>query len=232
MKGLSVMLKIVKTDVEHRIIDWYRQVKPMLILPVHVPNMKFTAVTHTLEMEFPKAVPLCVTDRVEALTALFHQITAWSRRFIPSITWDEYVDSCLDRMVVSAQVADHLRRCGVDGGTFCHGDLTLENVLVDYRSELVLIDPNPRGFYSHWLDYGKLAFSLQYHDRFKSYWLTDVMHNALARRLEGLDEDILKSVLMTHIIRLQGYCNEVLINGWLTDVITARPGTLFRATRG
>jgi hypothetical protein len=226
------MLKIVKTDVEHRVIDWYRMVRPMLVLPVHVPNMKYTAVTHTLEMEFPKAVPLCVTDRVESLTPLFYQIEAFSRRCIPSVSWDEYVDNLLIRMDVLPAVTDHLRRNRVEGGTFCHGDLTLENVLVDYRSELVLIDPNPRDFFSHWLDYGKLAFSLQYHDRFKSYWLTDVMHNAVARRLDGLDEDVLKSVLMTHIIRLQGYCNEVLIKQWLTDVISARPGSLFRATRG
>jgi hypothetical protein len=130
-------------------------------------------------------------------------VEKWSQVPVPSGSWQDYVTSLVPRRM-SAKTDEYLRSVNVPMGTWCHGDLSLENVLVDLH-RVMLIDPNPGLFWSHWLDIGKLAFSLEYHDIFRSYWLTAKVHGAVVRNLRKI----------SHIVRLNGYRDQPVIDDWV-----------------
>lgn len=224
-------ITVVKEGVRKDQVEWYLNAN--LIGHFTKVPMSYVRPLGTLHMPFVKAIPLACTDWVDRLPYIFYQIELWSKRHVPSSTYTEYVaslaarlDAIKDNELVHRTLA-LLNEHPLPDSTWCHGDLTLENVLVD-KDTMYLIDPNPRQFWSHWLDYGKLAFSLEYHERFGSFWLHASMKNELARRLDALDWPTLRSALISHIIRLQGYKNVTLIERWLRKVVCAGKDTVLR----
>ena len=100
-------------------------------------------------------------------------------------------------------------------GSFSHGDLTLENILIQSDGQMVLIDPNfSEDLFQSWvLDYGKLLQSTHsdYHRVFNSSPGSDpapflkCLWNHLERK--GLLELALVAEL-THLMRLRKYRRE------------------------
>jgi thiamine kinase-like enzyme len=96
--------------------------------------------------------------------------------------------------------------------SFNHGDLTLENVLVEDSGEMVLIDPNydPGLFQSWLLDFGKLLQSTHsdYHRVFNSSPGQDPQPLFQYLRSYLQDRDLWELALvgeLTHIMRLRKY---------------------------
>lgn len=194
---------------------WFIDVGPHLNPRVHVPIISnFNPSAGTYIMNVIKGVPLCTTDNLRALHLLYEQVKRFASVPVDSITWHEYLDSIGHRCHVPG-VMSWLRRVDVPCGHFCHGDLTLENVLVDRDDHLYLIDPNTRlKFNSVHLDRGKLMFSRRYHDLFASYWLSQKLRDELWDFDWTLAD---RACLLTHIIRLSGYRPVAYINSWLSE---------------
>lgn len=96
--------------------------------------------------------------------------------------------------------------------SFAHGDLTLENIIIDRNGDLVLIDPNFKRdlFQSYVLDLGKLLQSVHsdYHRVFDSHPGVDLRPHCevLMNRLS--DANLLRPALVaeiTHVMRLRKY---------------------------
>ena len=97
-------------------------------------------------------------------------------------------------------------------GTFCHGDLTLENILVRQDGKVALIDPNNKGnlFRSYILDLGKILQSIHsdYHRMFDSNpgvdqtWMWENFRALLER--DGLLKPALLAEI-SHLLRLRKY---------------------------
>jgi hypothetical protein len=208
MKGFDSMLKIVK---DKAIPVWD---PPGLLDGILTPRVNL----HDNSIEHVKAVPLCVTNNTVGFTMLTRQVKVWSTIPVESVRWRDYVDAISHRAkrLGAFKALEYLRGCDVRMGTFCHGDLSLENVLTNRRS-LWLIDPLPGryGAWSHWLDVGKIAFSLGYHDQFMSYWLSNSMRDEVWKWLNTVDKNHWHPAMISHIIRLEGYQNPRLINNWL-----------------
>jgi hypothetical protein len=102
----------------------------------------------------------------ECVTRLIDQVAAWASAPADNdADWESY----LRRLSAHAEYAQSdVARRAVDlvrdlppfPRSWCHGDLTLENVIRDHRG-LVLFDPNysPDLYQSHVLDYGKILQS-------------------------------------------------------------------------
>lgn len=96
--------------------------------------------------------------------------------------------------------------------TFAHGDLTLENIILDRNGDLVLIDPNFKHglFQSYVLDLGKLLQSVHsdYHHLFASHAGVSLQPHCevLMARLDNMGLLLPAMVAeLTHIIRLRKY---------------------------
>lgn len=167
-----------------------------------------------------KAVPLCTTHRRWAFYRLIEQIQAWEQVARPSFGWVDYCRQLeyraakLGETGIAAWKYIQERACTV--GHMCHGDLTLENVLVNVH-DIFLIDPNPDryGTSSVWLDIGKIAFSLEYHRRFDSYWMTSTMELLVKEYLGTLPRSLWHRAMVSHIIRLEGHQPYDRIVPWL-----------------
>lgn len=207
MKESETMCKVVKTKRAEAQWKWY------LTCQVNHPNVEFSDGKLTLDLV--KGVPLCVTSNEKALERVFDQVDEWAKRPTESGTWREYVDSIKHR--ATQQALSLMRSVDVPMGTFCHGDLTLENVLVS-KNQLWYIDPNPGAFSSHWLDLGKLAFSMEYHERCGSYWLDEVLKSSLHNFIWDYQQEFIQAALVSHIVRLRGYQPDSIIEEWLRCV--------------
>jgi thiamine kinase-like enzyme len=109
-------------------------------------------------------------------------------------------------------------------GSFAHGDLTLENVLVEDSGEMVLIDPNyaPDLFQSWLLDFGKLLQSTHsdYHRLFNSSPGEDPAPLLQHLRSYLQDRNLWELALvaeLSHVIRLRKYRPES--ERWIVDKI-------------
>lgn len=182
----------------------------------HPRVIGYDAVRESIELELVKAVPLCVTDNVAAVEQVISQVIKWSSRAWPSGTWQQYVDSIAER--ATSESLKLMRSVNVPMGTFCHGDLTLENVLIDSDQRLWYIDPNPGKYMSYWLDLGKLAFSNEYHERFGSYWLNEKIKSKLMALLPADSRQLLKACLVSHVVRLRGYQSDARVDQWLEEL--------------
>lgn len=204
------MLKLLKRGK----VKWFESARKRLLPGVLVPKVR--EVSHSwYEIEVLKAVPLCCTDLTLGYYRLLSQITDWSENHkVDSITWQAYLDA-IEHRCYEPQVMEWLRKQHVPWGHFCHGDLTLENVLIHRDGGIYLIDPNPRlDFNSMHIDRGKIMFSLQYHRRFHSYWLTPAMAMAIRETTWSIED---RACLLTHIIRLQGHRSPSVTRSWLLE---------------
>jgi hypothetical protein len=124
-------------------------------------------------------------------------------------------------------------RCELPG-SFNHGDLTLENVLVEDDGAMVLIDPNfESGLFQSWLlDYGKLLQSVHsdYHRLFNSSPGSDPqpLLNYLREYLQSRGQWELALIgELTHVMRLRKYRKSE--EQWIVDKLL---GNLIREIEG
>ena len=205
------MLKLVKKGDP----SWFKRAADTLLPGVKVPAIHLSTSLDHYGMQVIKGIPLCTNTHTAALGTLLGQLTEWEENHpVESWPWHQYLDA-LEHRCHLLRVMKWLREQDVPCGHFCHGDLTLENVLIDRNYHLWLIDPNTRlGFNSVHVDRGKLMFSMSYHERFGSYWLTREMHERLMQIHWSVAD---RACLLTHIIRLNGHRNQWHIDAWLRE---------------
>lgn len=157
---------------------------------------------------------LTATQDLERLAKL---VEYWRCQPAQSVgSWNDYLERLEGHVAVCESV--QMRRAFELAsrydlpGSFNHGDLTLENVLVRNDGEMVLIDPNySRELFQSWvLDYGKLLQSVHsdYHRVFNSSPGSNP--ESLLKYLKGylVKEGIWQECLLaelTHVMRLRKY---------------------------
>ncbi len=176
---------------------------------------------------------------VQDFARLVNLVDYWGSQ--PAVScgdWDGYLERLEGHVAVSA--SGEMRAafelvCRYElPGSFNHGDLTLENVLVENDGGMVLIDPNYEDglFQSYLLDYGKLLQSVHsdYHRVFNSCPGANPqpLLNYLKSYLQDRGEWELALVAeLTHIMRLRKYRPENerglvdgILGGLMGEVLT------------
>ena len=176
---------------------------------------------NSYKLEFVNGVCCTQIPSTLIIDTLIEQILVWKN--YPqsrSVTWEDYMSRLWVNHVEHPGSGDVVKTAFdflVDRLTnlpssFSHGDLTLENVIMDNGGRLVMIDPNFKTdlFQSYILDFGKLLQSVNsdYHRVFNSNPGVDqsahkeVLFKNL-RKMGILRECLLSEI--THIIRLRKY---------------------------
>jgi thiamine kinase-like enzyme len=118
---------------------------------------------------------------------------------------------CLTDSVAVAAAYRLIDSCEDFPSSFAHGDLTLENVLIENDGGIVLIDPNFKAnlFQSYLLDLGKLMQSVHsdYHRVFNSHPGCDPTYLCEYLRLKVGERNWVRGLIaeLTHLIRLRKY---------------------------
>ncbi|ATW62696.1 hypothetical protein SCBWM1_gp12 [Synechococcus phage S-CBWM1] len=209
-------------------LDWFRRVQEFpavyLIRGVGVPAVRGIS-EDTYEIERVRGSLGTSSQSAEILDRLLSLSLSW--RWVEA-TSSSSLDSYLERIErehvrilgpgESPTVIQAMRVLERDCNpklfprSFCHGDLTLENILIDKEGKIFLIDPNAKEglFQSYILDLGKILQSINsnYHREFNScpgpdqtwmcraflenLWLLDLMRGALLAEI-------------SHLVRLRKY---------------------------
>jgi len=152
------------------------------------------------------------------ISRLYDQIKHWQSVYpLNFANWHDYIQRLYEHAEVTDsstifRAVEMIEQFEPLEQSFCHGDLTLENMIVDASGDVWLIDPNFSGnLYQSWLlDAGKLLQSThtRYHELMGSNaGVTLRKHDqVLIERLErdGVYQTALMACL-THIIRLCKY---------------------------
>jgi len=152
------------------------------------------------------------------LEKLVEQINLWSNKpAINNAEWSSYLARLESHVELSGSIAmgrayEFVSAASPFPSSFCHGDLTLENVLMGSDEYIVLIDPNYSDslFQSHILDFGKLLQSThaKYHEVFDSNCGVSLRRHkkALEKKLKALGVwEASITACVSHIIRLRKY---------------------------
>ena len=208
-------------DAEHQ-VDWFVKAKRHgLKKGVRLPYTDLED-PKTYRMEFIRGHMATAEPTVLFIDTLLSQITHWSH--IPSdsnASWDDYLHRIEEhvRVGLSCEMKSafsYLENMDPFPASFCHGDLTFENVLIESDGTLVLIDPNfkPNLYQSYMLDVGKLLQSTlaDYHKVFGSNFAIDLSRHTthLLKRVshevgDALYEKRARASLISHIVRLRKY---------------------------
>jgi hypothetical protein len=152
------------------------------------------------------------------LTRIYDQVRYWRDLYPMNFaTWSSYIDRLYEHAETTTshviyQAVEMVAAEPEFEQSFCHGDLTLENIIIDQDGTAWLIDPNSNGslFQSWVLDCGKLLQSTHtdYHRLFNSHPGVHLRkHDAVLRDLmvrDGVYRPALTACL-SHIIRLCKY---------------------------
>jgi hypothetical protein len=198
--------------------DWfsYAQEKP-LVKGVRLPRVDYVDF-QSYKIEFIPGTAATKFSSTRIIDSLVDQIMVWSK--FPAerdLDWESYLKRLYDEHVIISdsdiisKIFKILEKVDPLPSSFSHGDLTLENVLVEASGNLVLIDPNFKHnlFQSYVLDLGKLMQSVHsdYHRVFDSHPGADPA--PLCAHLKGrLGVTLWKASLtaeMSHIVRLRKY---------------------------
>ena len=169
-------------------------------------------------IEFIEGVCGTYVDSTRLIDTLVDQINLWATvPSVRSLDWASYKQRLRDEHVCltdSYAVAEAYRLVDSWGefpSSFAHGDLTLENLLIENDGRVVLIDPNFKSnlFQSYLLDLGKLMQSVHsdYHRVFNSHpgcnpaYLCEHLRTKVSEKVwaQGLVAEL------THLIRLRKY---------------------------
>jgi len=215
---------------------WFKLASKLPVVDgVRIPQSEIVS-HNTYKIEFINGV--CGTHSPSTLNidTLTNQILTWKN--CPQsrdISWRSYMDRLWHNhilhpnsgdvvKIVFDYINDNLTNLPP---SFSHGDLTLENVIIDNDGRLVIIDPNFKKdlFQSYLLDFGKLLQSVNsdYHRVFNSNPGVDLSahKNLLFNQLRKMG--ILRECLlceMSHIIRLRKYKSSEMAND--VDVLLTR----------
>ena len=212
-----------------------------LVAGVRVPAAELLALRE-YHMEFIRGH--CATSELSVmfLETLLKQVMVW--REVPPQTagsWDSYITRLEEHVAAgdTPEMREALRIVQAAEplpASFCHGDFTLENILIESDGTCVLLDPNyKRGlFQSYVLDLGKLLQSThaRYHEVFCSHHGVDLSRhdNWLCRKLRELGvwrESLLSCI--SHVMRLRKYRPEEqrpLVDALLRDLTSEYERTL------
>jgi len=200
-------------------VAWFKKVESQrLIEPLTTPRVSLETPSSYL-IEYIEGHVATHESGLGVVQALFKQVMAWSSNAsISRGNWDSYLTRLEDHVrvgpsgeMVCAMV--EMERCEPFPSSFCHGDLTLENALVQNRTDrLFLIDPNskPSLFSSFILDLGKLLQStyIDYHAMFDSHCGVELTRHNEWLVAELKKQNIFRSThfaLISHIMRLRKY---------------------------
>lgn len=249
MKGASGAKVKLNGDEVHKIcgdapqqVEWFERAKGLGLTPgVRLPLVGLES-PRSYRMEFVRGHLAASEPSVIFLEQVLSQVMRW--RDVSPVSagdWESYlqrlgehVDLCLTEEM--EQALGLLEAADPFPSSFCHGDLTLENILIESDGTCVLIDPNykPGLFQSYVLDLGKLLQSThaRYHEVFHSNHGIDLtrhdtwLHSVLEE--SGLWEQSLLSCI-SHVIRLRKYRPEEqrpLVDSLLRELITEYERTL------
>lgn len=152
------------------------------------------------------------------LERIYEQMQYWRSLYpLNFATWDNYIDRLYEHAECTTsniiyQAVELVEQAEPFEQSFCHGDLTLENIILDADGTAWLIDPNHRSdLYQSWvLDCGKLLQSThtQYHQLFDSHAGVHLRkHDTIIKELlirDGVYREALTACL-SHIVRLCKY---------------------------
>lgn len=160
--------------------EWFELARGHSLLPgLRLPHTVLCSETE-YEIEFVEGICGTRVGSTRLIDTLLDQIFLWSK--VPpdrDHKWASYKKrlylehvSLTDSAIVR-RIFEYIDNFSDLPSSFSHGDLTLENVLVENNGRLVLIDPNFKGnlFQSYVLDLGKLLQSVHsdYHRLFNSH---------------------------------------------------------------
>jgi thiamine kinase-like enzyme len=226
MKGASgaglkltgdIVTKTCKDATEQH--NWFCHAESIgTIRGVRLPKT-FLETAERYKIEFIEGHEATRDQSLKPLQTCLNQILAWSHcKPQANGAWDGYLTRLEDhvRLANSREIkCAHalLARTTPFPATFCHGDLTLENVLIaNSDQQLVVIDPNFKQglFQSYILDIGKLLQSTHagYHRVFRSHLGVDLSRHdrwlvSELKRLDLWEQSHLACI--SHLIRLRKY---------------------------
>lgn len=200
-------------------VSWFAHAKRIgLTSGVRLPNTILEE-SNKYRIEFIEGHEATKDYSLGPLKVCFHQVMSWSKQKAESNgTWDGYLARLEDHVKVASSpemkaAMIYLEKAKEPPSSFCHGDFTLENILIANRDQkMVIIDPNFKTglFQSFILDLGKLLQSTHanYHLIFDSHhgvnlsrhdlWLTD--------QIKRLDLwELSYAACISHIVRLRKY---------------------------
>lgn len=198
--------------------EWFRIASRYTLVPgVRLPQTVCISDAE-YDIEFVEGVCGTQIETTRLIDTLVDQILLWSK--VPATReadWDSYKVRLHSEHVALAD-SDIVRRTFefLDEieplpSSFSHGDLTLENIIVENTGGVVLIDPNFKGnlFQSYVLDLGKLLQSVHsdYHRLFNSHPGGDpaALCAHLRQRLGKPLWTLALAAEMSHVVRLRKY---------------------------
>lgn len=198
--------------------DWFRTASRYTLAPgIRLPQTTCVS-SSEYDIEFVEGVCGTQIESTRLIDTLVDQTLLWSK--VPATRtadWASYKDRLQSEHVTLA-VSDIVRRTfefldEIDPlpSSFSHGDLTLENIIVENNGGIVLIDPNFKQnlFQSYVLDLGKLLQSVHsdYHRLFNSHPGGDPAP-LCAHLRQRLGKPLWTQALaaeMSHVVRLRKY---------------------------
>jgi thiamine kinase-like enzyme len=198
-------------------VEWFGCAQSVgLVDGVRLPYVELVN-ANSYKIEYIRGYSATQITSVQDFARLVKLVGQWEKQPAASSgDWDGYLQRLEDHVRVSnseEMMAAFELACRHElPGSFNHGDLTLENVLVENDGGMVLIDPNFESglFQSYLLDYGKLLQSVHadYHRVFNSCPGADPqpLLNYLKKHLQDSGHWELALVAeITHVMRLRKY---------------------------
>jgi hypothetical protein len=183
-------------------------------------------------IEYIRGYSATMLTSVQDFARLVNLVEYWGcQPAVSSGDWDSYLVRLKEHVAVSnspqMEAAFELVSRYDLPGSYNHGDLTLENVLVEDSGEMVLIDPNySDGLFQSWLlDFGKLLQSVHadYHRVFNSSPGSDPQPLFQYLRSYLQDRNLWELALvaeLSHVVRLRKYRPEN--ERWMVDKILSK----------
>lgn len=197
-------------------VAWFQHSKSTLLPGVLVPDTSYINETEYLVEFYPWSLGT-QCHQTWFIRLLLAQVEKWSKvKPLSGAGWSSYLGRLEDHVAANQSSSMSaafklISNSNAFPASYCHGDLTLENVLVN-DDRIVLIDPNSKAdlFQSFILDLGKLLQSTygKYHQRFNcNHGCSLDEHNEVIFqwvRERGLEKEA-KLSCMSHILRLKKY---------------------------
>lgn len=201
-------------------VRWFELAKPLLPSGVTTPRV-WSSTDSSYTMEFISGHEATRERSLWPIDQCLKVVTCLSKRGPTGGSLESYLERCEEHArlvkgkrpesIMSRAITRLVKNAHLMKPGFCHGDLTLENVLVS-KGSLILIDPNNKQglFRSPSLDHGKLLQSThaRYHFVFDSHYGGRLHRQAshLESQLRLTDEwEAAMTACISHVIRLRRY---------------------------